>query len=127
MYGAQVDQDVNCRFVGRTVHGAPIDRELGDMIPRRGDEPIPLDEDLGRAFLYARFDAELTAPGLAGLGLGGIDPARVQTLDAVDAIGDLRRVGRAVAAGVDLERQFAPFLAARRAAAGPRGDAPDEG
>ena len=32
MYGAQVDQDVNCRVAGRCVHGAVIDRELGDLI-----------------------------------------------------------------------------------------------
>lgn len=119
MYGAQVDQDVNCRFVGRCVHGAPIDRELGDMVPRRDGEAVPLDEDLGRAFLYARYDAELSKEGLGRLGLGAIEPAKVQTLDAIGSIGDLRRVGRAVAERVDLERQFAPFLAARRAAAAP--------
>ena len=65
MYGAQVDQDINCRVVGRCVHGAPIDRELGDLIPRRveGDEKkeVPLSEDLGRAFLYARYNAELSS------------------------------------------------------------------
>ena len=37
MYGAQIDQDINCRAVGRCVHGAPIDSELGDLIPRRGE------------------------------------------------------------------------------------------
>jgi hypothetical protein len=119
MYGAQVDQDVNCRFVGRCVHGAPIDRELGDMVPRRDGEAVPLDEDLGRAFLYARYDAELSKEGLERLGLGAIDPAKVQTLDAIGSIGDLREVGRAVAESVDVERQFAPFLAARRVAAAP--------
>ena len=33
MYGAMVDQDTNCRHIGRCVYGAPLDREVGDMIP----------------------------------------------------------------------------------------------
>ena len=37
MGGAAVDQDINCRGVGRCVFGHEIDRELGDMVPRRGD------------------------------------------------------------------------------------------
>lgn len=111
MYGAQVDQDVNCRTVGRCVHGAPIDRELGDMTPRGpAGEPVSLEEDLGRAFLYARYDADLSAAGLGALGLGHVEPATVQTLDAVGSIPEMREIGRAVARGVDLERQFAPFL-----------------
>ncbi len=114
MNGAQVDQDVNCRLIGRCVYGASIDRELGDMIPRRGSRKIPLDEDLGRAFLYARYDAELTEKGLRSLGCGGIDPAKVRKLDAVSSIGDLRKVGKAVAKEVDVEAQFGPFLEERR-------------
>jgi hypothetical protein len=116
MYGAQVDQDVNCRTVGRCVHGNPIDRELGDMIPRRHGRKVSLDEDLGRAFLYARFEPELTAAGLAGLGLPDIDPKTVQTLDAVGAIPDLRRIGQAVAGELGVTAQFGPFLDARRSA-----------
>ena len=112
MYGAQVDQDVNCRAVGRCVAGDPIDRELGDMIPRdEAGDPIPVERDLGRAFLYARYDADLSRDGLDRLGLGQIEPERVQTLDAVDAIPELREIGRAVARKVDLKGQFAPFLA----------------
>lgn len=111
MYGAQVDQDVNCRTVGRCVHGGAIDRELGDMIPRGEDgEEIPVAEDRGKAFLYARYDADLSRAGLDALGFRHIEPARVQTLDAVGSIPELREIGRAVAAGVDLERQFAPFF-----------------
>jgi hypothetical protein len=117
MYGAQVDQDVNCRFIGRCVHGAPIDRELGDMKIREGEKVVPVTEDRGRAFLYARYDADLTEEGLEELGLGGIDPKAVQTLDAVDALGDLRRIGEAVAEGVEMERDFGPFLDAWRASA----------
>lgn len=101
MYGAQVDQDINCRAVGRCVHGAQIDRELGDLIPRRGAgddrRPVPLSEDLGRAFLYARYNAELSQGWLGERGLGKIDPAKVSQLDSIAAIPDLIRVGKALA------------------------------
>lgn len=98
MNGAEIEQDVNCRVFGRCVYGHVIDRELGDLVPREADgTPVPLERDLGRAFLYARYQPELTAKGLAGLGLAGIDPAQVQALDAVDRIDDLRAIGRAAA------------------------------
>jgi hypothetical protein len=107
MYSALVDQDTNCRAIGRCVHGAPLDREIGDLIPREkpGDPSsalVPLAKDLGRAFLYARYNAELTRAGLAALGLPDIDPGKVSKLDSVPAIADLRRVGAAVAKRVKL-------------------------
>jgi hypothetical protein len=107
MYGAQVDQDINCRTAGRCVHGAPIDRELGDLIPRRGEgderRPVPLSEDLGRQFLYARYNAELSAEWLAERGLGKVNPADVSKLDSVEYVPDLVRVGRALAKEVKPE------------------------
>jgi hypothetical protein len=107
MYGAQVDQDINCRTVGRCVHGAPIDLELGDLIPRRGEgddrKSVPLSEDLGRQFLYARYNAELSGEWLAAQGLGKINPADVSKLDSVEFVPDLVRVGKALAREVKLE------------------------
>jgi predicted acylesterase/phospholipase RssA len=107
MYGAQIDQDINCRTVGRCVHGAPIDEELGDLIPRRGEgderRAVPLSEDLGRAFLYARYNAELSGEWLAARGLGKINPADVSKLDSVEYVPDLVRVGKALAREVKLE------------------------
>ena len=74
---ANVDQDVNCRTIGRCVFGSPIESELGDMIPRDGDPregtPVPLEKDLGRAFLYARYDPDVTQAGLASIGLPEVD------------------------------------------------------
>jgi hypothetical protein len=104
MYGAQVDQDVNCRTIGRCTYGDPVDLELGDMIPR-----APLDQDLGRAFLYARYNVELSAKRLNEWGLGGIDPAAVSKLDSVQHLDDLSRVGRRLAEEVRLEH-FGPFV-----------------
>ncbi len=99
MNGAGIEQDINCRVFGRCVYGDVIDREVGDLIPRdEAGEPIPLERNLGRAFLYARYQPELTATSLAALGLSGIEPEKVQALDAVDRIDDLRRIGRVAAA-----------------------------
>src|SRR5882724_10225060 len=35
MYGIQVDQDINCRTVGRCTFGAHMDREIMDLVPRQ--------------------------------------------------------------------------------------------
>ena len=109
MYGAMVDQDTNCRVVGRCVHGAVLDGEIGDLIPRDGGQQIPLSRDLGRQFLYARYDADLSREGLDSLGLSDIEPKNVQKLDSVEYIGDLRRVGRKVAEEVKIEH-FGNFI-----------------
>jgi uncharacterized protein len=99
MGGAAVEQDINCRAVGRCVFGHPIDREVGDMIPRRGDDPlhgevIPLEEDCGRQFIYARYNPNVDADGVHALGLEHISPADVQAMDNVDHIDEMRLVGR---------------------------------
>ena len=108
--GAQVDQDINCRTIGRCVYGAPIDRELGDMIPRDSDgEKIPLSENLGRHFLYARYNVELTHTGLNCLDLGNIDPAKVAKMDSVKHIDDLSLVGKRLGEEVQLEH-FGGFV-----------------
>jgi hypothetical protein len=110
MYGAQVDQDINCRMVGRCVYGDAIDSELGDLIPRdESGNPLPLAEDLGRAFLYARYNADLSSPWLNKMGLGDIDPGKVSKLDSVDYMPELRRIGERVGQEVKLEH-FGSFV-----------------
>ena len=104
MYAMQVDQDLNCRTVGRCTFGAPIDREIGDLIPSK-----PLEVNLGKHFLYARYNADLSPKGLAGMGLGDIDPDAVREMDSVRHLDDLQRVGKAAAAQVDLSH-FGPFV-----------------
>jgi hypothetical protein len=91
MYAALNEQDFLCRVFGDCVAGEPIDREVDDVVGSRG----PLDAKL---FRYARYNAELTPEGLRALGCGDINPASVQKLDSIDALGDLQRVGKAVAA-----------------------------
>jgi len=105
-----VDQDTNCRSIGRCVHGAVLDREIGDMIPRDDHrQKIPLNQDLGRRFLYARYNADLSRDGLNALKLPGIKPENVQKLDSIDFIDDLRKVGRKVAEEIEIEH-FANFV-----------------
>ncbi|MCI0434500.1 MAG: patatin-like phospholipase family protein [Gemmatimonadetes bacterium] len=111
MYGMLVDQDINCRAIGRCVHGDPIDREIGDAIPRdAGGNPIPLSADLGRAFLYARYNADISAAGLAAMSLAEIDPGKVAKMDAVDQIDNLRAIGRKAAKQVRIA-DFGGFVA----------------
>ncbi len=110
MYAAMVDQDTNCRSIGRCVHGAELDREIGDMIPRNETgEKIPLSQDLGRKFLYARYNADLSRDGLNTLGLPGIKPENVQKLDSIEYIDDLRKVGKKVAEEIEIEH-FGDFM-----------------
>jgi hypothetical protein len=105
MSQASVDQDVNCRVLGRCTFGGIIDREISDLIavdPGSEGRRLPIDVDTGKAFLYVRYNAELTADGLEQLGLPDIDAKRVSRMDGVDQIPDLQRIGAAVAAQVDL-------------------------
>ncbi|MEE9905446.1 patatin-like phospholipase family protein [Chlorobium sp.] len=111
MYGAMVDQDVNCRHIGRCVHGDCIDREIGDMIPvDASGARIPFSENLGRRFLYARYDAALSSEALCRQGFDAVDPEKVRKLDAVTEIENLRKIGRKAAEQVspDHFRGFIP-------------------
>ncbi|OBH07193.1 MULTISPECIES: patatin-like phospholipase family protein [unclassified Mycobacterium] len=102
MHAALTEQDMLCRVFGRCRHGAPIDAEVGDLM--RGAGLLPQ-----RLFSYVRYNAELSRCGLDELGLGDVAPEEVQTLDSVEHIGELRRVGQAAAGAVAVEH-FAGFL-----------------
>jgi hypothetical protein len=102
MSSASVQQDLLCRVLGRCVHGAPIDREVGDFIDSRGlAQP--------RLFTYARYNVDLSAAGLSGLGLGHIEPENVQRLDSIDYMDELRAVGQAAAEQQVQPDHFAGF------------------
>lgn len=109
MYGAQVDQDISCRHIGRCVHGALLDRELGDMIPSddRGN-PVSLDTNLGRQFLYARYNADISREGLNAMGLHDVETAHVSKLDSIEFTDELIKVGSKLADEVSLAH-FGPF------------------
>ncbi len=120
MNAMSIDQDLNCRTVGRCTHGSVIDRELLDLICRKSQDDltleritqvpsIPLERDLGRAFLYARYNADLSQKGLEAVGLGNLNPDEVQKLDAINQIDNLLAIGRAVGQDVKPEH-FGGFL-----------------
>ena len=122
MYSSLVDQDINCRTVGRCAYGAVIDREILDMIPREGPDEgtleerlarprIPLSTDLGRDFLYARYNVDLSSRGLAALGFAGTDPRTVQRMDKADKaqIELLLDIGARAANQVDIGEHFGSF------------------
>ena len=120
MYAMQVDQDISCRTVGRCTFGASLDRELMDLVPREQKEGMTLDEcyaapkipltiDLGRHFLYARYNADLSRAGLNGLGFPDVDSDNIQKMDCPDNIPTLLKIGQAAASQVRPEH-FGPFL-----------------
>jgi hypothetical protein len=70
---------------------------------------IPLSTDLGRQFLYARYNADLSREGLDRLGFTSIDTGSIQKMDAVENIETLLQIGRASAEGVQLAH-FGSFV-----------------
>ncbi len=112
MYAMQVDQDINCRTVGRCVFGAPIDRDLKDMIPMdKNGDMLALDADEKRHFLYVRYNADLSVKGLEDLGLGHIDSDDVRKMDSVKYIEQLREVGKATGKKqIDVKKHFGSFI-----------------
>jgi predicted acylesterase/phospholipase RssA len=102
MRAMAVENDVACRTIGRCVHGAPIDRELGDLV-HAPDPARP------KAFVYARYDIDVSQAGLDAVGL---DDIRADTLamDNAAAIPDLRRLGAISGRAVDMAKHFPEFL-----------------
>ena len=103
MFAAQIQQDFLCRVFGQCLVGNSIDREVGDMIGSVG----PLEQKL---FTYLRYDAELTQKGLTKLGLSNINIAKVQRIDSVDSIEDLRAIGEAIADNYLKPEHFERFV-----------------
>jgi hypothetical protein len=120
MYGILVEQDINCRTVGRCTSGSRLDREILDLVPRAADTdmtidqlyaapPIPLATDLGRDFLYARYNADLSAGGLSGAGFANVNPANIQKMDAVENMPTLLEIGRKAGGAVEAVH-LGPFI-----------------
>ena len=103
MYAALNEQDFLCRTFGNCLAGDPLDREVGDMIGKKG----PVSPKL---FTYVRYNAELTREGLDDLGLPDIEPEDVQKLDSTDHIKELQRVGQAVVAKKVRPEHFTAFI-----------------
>lgn len=93
MFAALNEQDLLCRVFGNCLVGDQLDREVGDLIGKKG----PVSPKL---FTYMRYNAELSKEGLKNLGLPQIEPKHVQKLDSTDYKDDLKQVGLAVATQV---------------------------
>lgn len=89
MLAASHEQDMLCRVFGECMVGPVINTEVGDFIGDKGVGP--------KLFTYLRLNAKLSAEGLSGLGLRGIEVEGVQQLDSVDHIPELKQIGQAVA------------------------------
>ncbi|MDR4470714.1 MAG: patatin-like phospholipase family protein, partial [Nitrospira sp.] len=96
MFAALNEQDLLCRVFGKCLVGNQLDREVGDLIGKKG----PVSPKL---FTYMRYNAELSMEGLADLGCGDINCEEVQQLDSTDYIKELQQVGQAVAKQVKPE------------------------
>lgn len=103
MYAALNEQDFLCRTFGNCLAGDPLDREVGDMIGKKGPA-------MPKLFTYLRYNAELTRQGLDALGLSDIEPEDVQKLDSTDHIKELQRVGKSVVEKKVRPEHFAAFL-----------------
>lgn len=103
MYAALNEQDFLCRTFGACLAGDHLDREVGDMIGKKG--PV-----MPKLFTYLRYNAELSREGLDSLGLTNIKPEDVQQLDSVEHIGELQQVGRAVVEKKVRPEHFAAFV-----------------
>lgn len=112
LYAMQVDQDINCRTVGRCIYGAPIDREMGALTPLDADRnPLGLDNDADRHFSYVRYNADLSPEGLEALDCADLDSDEISEMDSTKNIADLRRVGKAVGKSqVNVQEHFRHFI-----------------
>jgi hypothetical protein len=96
--GPVVQQDMACRMIGKCIHGADIDGEIGNLSEGAGDD---------RRFSYVRYNATLTEKGLGQLGLAHLTGkktlAGVRGVAGMKWVPQLREIGRAVAKEVDME------------------------
>ena len=104
MNAAAAGWDMACRVLGECRFGRPIDQEVGDLV---GSDTF----SGAKQFAYVRYDPDVSQPGLNALGLADVKAADVQTLDAIDHIPDIQRVGKAFAARhVDVKQHLRGFL-----------------
>ncbi|MVM34154.1 patatin [Spirosoma sp. HMF4905] len=96
MYASLVDQDINCRTFGCCAYGAPIDRELGDLV--LPEEAMANPDRAKRLFRYVRYNVDLSQDGLNALGLSTIKSDDVRQLDSVKFKDQLQLVGKTAAA-----------------------------
>ena len=120
MSQASVDQDVNCRVIGRCTYGEKLDRELGTLVPDELAAPDAGRDTIAKQFLYVRYNATLTHDALDELGLGDLDAESMRKMAEVKNIDDLAAIGEALAAQVVDLKHLGSFVRA------PSGSTPGE-
>lgn len=70
---------------------------------------VPLSTNLGRHFLYVRYNADLSDAGLKDLGFVNVNAASIQKMDAVENIPILLDIGRAAVKRAEADH-FGCFL-----------------
>lgn len=104
MGAARDQQDLLCRVFGDCLAGDAINLEVGDL--REASGPVN-----PKLFTYVRYDVQLTAEGLSGIGCDHIDPQRVTRLADVEILDELRDIGRAIGERRVKAEHFSQFLA----------------
>ncbi len=95
MNAACAGWDMACRMLGECRFGAPIDREIGDMVS--ATDATTSNWTGAKQFTYVRYDPDVSQTGLEALGLGNVQAENVQVMDSVKYISDIQRVGEAYA------------------------------
>jgi uncharacterized protein len=108
MFAAANEQDMLCRIFGDCLAGDELDREIGDLIGEGSQGAIE-----PKLFTYARYGADISRRGLDELGLGHIDPTKVQKMDSTAGLAQMREVGRAIAERKVRPEHFARFPSAQ--------------
>jgi hypothetical protein len=113
---ANLQQNVLMRLIGEHPAGPVVvsaaERKAVSGSGAPGEQALTfLDSGLGakKMLTYQRITVSLTRERLDGLGLKDVDPVKVREMDAVDQIGNMQRVGAAVAkeqVKMELLKQF---------------------
>ncbi|GJL58049.1 MAG: hypothetical protein NPIRA03_09060 [Nitrospirales bacterium] len=106
MNAASAGWDMACRMLGECRFGAPIDREIGDMLVPDG---TTMNWTGPKQFTYVRYDPDVSRTGLDALGLETVKAENVQVMDSVTYIPDIQRVGEAYAKNYVSLSHFHPF------------------
>jgi hypothetical protein len=107
MSAASAGWDMACRIIGACRFGAPIDREIGDMV---------LADDMSvnctgpKQFTYVRYDPDVSRGGLDALGLSTVKAENVQVMDSVAHIRDIQHVGATYAQKYVRLSHLRPFI-----------------
>lgn len=118
MGDANLQQNVLMHLIGQHPAGpvvtSPAERAAVQATGAPGEDALAfMDKGLeaNKLLTYQRITISLTEKRLKGLGLDDIDPVKVREMDAVDQIGNMQRVGAAVAreqVRMDALKQFFP-------------------